>query len=68
MTDIVQEFGKFVNTFFPIYRGLAVERKSGGYLCLGKWHSSMEDLDKAIDEHLKTLNSSINRLKPTNNE
>lgn len=63
MSDIGRSFSKFCQGVFPRYRGIILERKDGGYVALGKWCHNMEEVDKVINEHLKVLSSSLNRLK-----
>lgn len=63
MFDIGKSFRRFVDGVFPNYRGVILERKDGGYVCLGKFCPTKNDVDLVIDEHLKVLSSSLDRLK-----
>ena len=62
--DLGRAFSKFVGNFFPSYRGVTLERKDGGWNVLGQWCSTMEEVDKVIDDRIKALNLSLNRIKP----
>ena len=63
MADLGKSFSKFVNNFFPNYRGVVIERSNGGWNVLGQWCSTMEEVDKVIDDRIKALNLSLNRIK-----
>ena len=63
MCDLGKSFQKFVNGFFMPYRGVILERKGGGYVCLGIFCATKEKVDQVIDDHMKKLTSSLNRIK-----
>lgn len=68
MCDIQRAFKNFRDGIFPSHRGIVLERKNGGYVALGKWCPNMKEVDLLIDEHLKKLSCSLNRIKIPNNE
>jgi hypothetical protein len=61
--DLGKSFDKLVNYFQPLYRGVVVERRDGGYVYARHFYATKEELDAAIDLHILHLEHSINRIK-----
>ena len=61
--DLGKSYRNFIQSVFPSYRGVTLERKNGGYVVLGQFCMTTNEVDRVIDERITALNSSLERIK-----
>lgn len=62
-TDLGAAFDTWVSDSFKSYRGVLLERVSGGYFCMGIFCLNVRDVDRVLDSGRAALGNSIARGK-----